>query len=539
MPVKINNKAILPAPIATFTKNPIFSEDGVQIGADYSVSFDGRILQNKGNPIASTGTAFSSSLSTDPWTSTQSADDDPLHGVGNSDLLISTITKLEQLRALVSPATGVKVEIVGFEHDQGLKFYGDLRSFNVTSEGNWAKPATYSMEFAFSNFIGPANSGLFGAGSSEDSFGYYVTSVKESWSIQEADQVVVNTGNWADIGKVYNITHSVDAKGKRVYNSSGVCVLQPWQQASGYVGATIGLGISNLPDSLLGITSGYYATNRKITENIDKSTGGYAVEETFSYVPSGMMPSGQWAFEECSVNIDKTEGSLTNVSIKGTITGIETNAPTGVSGTGISKYSNALAYYNYIEPHLYSRARQNIGSLPWLHPMVKSTAVGKMPNAGQVTYDYNYDNRPPNLIAGSISEEISINDTYPGQIYSATPVIGRNQPVLQYLGSRSEYKRTLSINVQMGTMAQNWAYGDVNASGKLTSPTATGVRNWLITQKPSISHSGDFQTIYDAANPANEADVIPTKVFYDAPQESWNPRSGSYSYSIGWTFERS
>lgn len=539
MPVKINDKAILPAPIATFSKSPIFSEDGRQIGADYSVSLDGKILQNKGNPISTTGTNFSSSLSVAAWTATQSPDDDPLHGVGNSDLLISTITKLEQLRDLVSPATGIKVEIVGFDHDQGLKFYGDLKSFNVNSDGNWAKPASYSMEFAFSNFIGPANSGLFGAGSSEDAFSYYVASVKESWSIQEADQVVVNTGNWADIKKVYNITHSVDAKGKRVYDSSGISSLQPWQQASGYVNTMIGLGTSNLPDSLLGITSGYYATNHKLTENIDKSTGGYAIEETFSYVPSGLMPSGQWAFEECSISIDKTEGALTNVSIKGTITGIETNAATGVSGTGVSKYTNALSYYNYIESHLYSRARQNIGSLPWLHPLAKSTAVGKMPNAGQITYDYNYDNRPPNLITGSISEDISINDTHPGQIYSATPVIGRNQPVLQYLGSRSEYKRTLSINVQMGALSQNWAYGDVDASGRLTSPTATGIRNWFVTQKPSISHSGEFQTIYDAANPANEAGVIPTKVFYDAPQENWNPKSGSYSYSISWSYERS
>ena len=539
MPVIVNNKRILPAPIVTFSKTPVFSDDGIDIGADYSVSFNGKILQNKGNPIASTGATFASSFSVDSWTTTQSPDDDPLHGVGDADLLVSTITKLEQLRDLVSPATGVKVEIVGFDHSQGLKFYGDLKSFNVESEGNWAKPASYTMEFGFSNFIGSANSGLFSAGASEDSFSYYVASVKEDWSIQEAEQVVVNTGNWSDARKVYEITHSVDAKGKRVYNESGIVALLPWQQASGYVQSIIGLGISNLPDSLLGITSGYYATNRKISERIDRAGGTYGVEETFSYVPSGMIPSGQWAFEECSINIDKTEGSLTNITIQGTINGIETNAPTGVQGTGISKYSNALSYYNIVEPTLYSRVKQNVGTLAWVHPAPKTTAVGKMPNAGQITYNYSYDDRPPNLITGSISEEISVNDTYPGQIYSATPVIGRNQPVLQYLGSRTEYKRTLSINVQMDVMSRNWTYSDVNSSGKMITPTVTGIRNWTLTQKPSISHSGDFQVIYDAVNPANEAGVIPTKVFYDAPQESWNFKTGTYSYSIGWTYERS
>jgi hypothetical protein len=90
----------------------------------------------------------------------------------------------------------------------------------------------------------------------------------------------------------------------------------------------------------------------------------------------------------------------------------------------------------------------------------------------------------------------------------------------------------------MDTIVSNWDYSNVNASGKMNIPTATGIRNWFIAQKPSISRSGEFQIIYDAINPANEAGVIPTKVFYDAPQESWNPRSGSYSYSIGWTYER-
>jgi hypothetical protein len=539
MPVIINNKRVLPAPIASFSKNTILSEDGTSIGADYTLSLNGTILQNKGNPISTTGTSFSSSMSVASWTSTESADDDPYHNIGTSDLLISTITKMEQLRALVTPPTGVKVEIVGFNHDQGIKFYGNLKSFTIDSDGNWAQPAKYSMEFGFNNFIGPANSGLFGAGSTEDAFTYYVASVKENWSFQEADQVVVNSGNFSNIGKVYNITHSVDAKGRRVYNSSGIVTLQPWQQASGYVNTVVGLGTGNMPDGFLGVTSGYVARNHKITESIDKYEGTYAVEETFTYLPSGMLASGQYAFEECSVNIDKTEGSLTNVSIQGTIVGIETNPATGVMATGVSRYANALAYFNAVEPNLYNRARQNIGSLSWLHPMPKTTAVGRMPNAGQITYSYSYDDRPPNLIAGSISEDISINDIYPGQLFSATPVIGRNQPVLQYLGSRSEYKRSLSINVQMGTPSRNWTYSSVNSSGKLTSPTATGVRNWLVTQKPSITNSGDFRIIYDAVNPANESGVIPTKVFYEAPQESWNFKTGTYSYTISWTYERS
>jgi len=536
MPVIINNKRVLPAPLVTFGKEFILADDGSHIGSTFTASLAGQILQNKGNPISTTGTSFSSSYSVDGWTSTQSADDDPLHGVGQSDVLISTITKLEQLRYLLAPPTGVKVEIVGFDHNQGLKFYGNVKNFSVNSEGNWAKPCGYTIDFAFPNFIGPANSGLFSTGGSEDNFSYYVDSVRESWGIQEDDRVVVATGDWGTIAKVYNITHSVNAKGKRVYDSSGICRLEPWQQASGYVGSIIGLGSANLPQSLLTVTSGYYITNRKLNEDIDKYGGVYAVEETFSYVPSGLLPSGQLAFEECSISVERTEGSLTNVSIQGTITGMQSLAPTGVSASGVSRYANASGYYNVVASQLYSRVRQNAG-LPWIHPQPKSSSVGRAPNAGQVTYSFNYDNRPPNLIPGSISEDISVNDTYPGQLHSATPVIGRNQPILQYLGSRSEYKRNLSININMGSMSQNWGYNNVDSSGLWTGATVTGVRNWF-NQKPSLLYTSYFQGIYDAVNPANDASVISTKVFYGAPQESWNFKTGQYSYNIDFTFEK-
>jgi len=68
---------------------------------------------------------------------------------------------------------------------------------------------------------------------------------------------------------------------------------------------------------------------------------------------------------------------------------------------------------------------------------------------------------------------------------------------------------------------------------------------WLHMKKPSVLYNSDFQKIYDAVNPANETaangfanPVIPTRVFHGPPQESWNPKTGAYSYSIEWVFER-
>ncbi len=535
MPVRFNNQTVLPAPLVTFGKSYNISDDGTFLGATYTVNFAGQILQNKGNPIATSGTNFSSTFSSDSWTTTETPDDDPIHGISTSDNLISTITKIERLRSALVPATGVKVEVVGFNHDKGIKFYGDVKNFSVESEGNWAKPVNYSIDFTCNSFIESANSGLFTA--TEDNFTYYIESAGETWGLQESDQVVVDTGDWTSVSKVYSVTHNVNAKGKRIYSPTGAVAMQPWQQASGYVLGVIGLGSSRTPTSLLGVPSGYYATNRKLVENVDKLGGSYSIEETFTYVPSGSIPSGIMALEETSMSIERSESALTSISLQGTINGLNTYAPSGASMTIVDKYSNANNYYNAVSSHLYNRVKQNCG-LPWVHPVPKTTTVGRMPNAGQITYSYSYDDRPPNLIPGSISEEISVNDIYPGQIFAENPAIGRNQAILTYLGSRTSYKRSLNITVNMNPITRNWSYSNVNSSGYWTGVTATGIRNWF-AQKPSLTQTAAFQNIYDAINPANESGVITSKVFYKEPNENWNFKTGVYTYNVEWTYERS
>ena len=91
-----------------------------------------------------------------------------------------------------------------------------------------------------------------------------------------------------------------------------------------------------------------------------------------------------------------------------------------------------------------------------MHPQPKSKSEGLNFSQGTIIYNFTYDDRPPNIIQGSITENIDITDTHPGQIFATIPIIGRNQPVLQYLNSRSEYKRSLSINVSMAPFEANW-----------------------------------------------------------------------------------
>jgi hypothetical protein len=59
----------------------------------------------------------------------------------------------------------------------------------------------------------------------------------------------------------------------------------------------------------------------------------------------------------------------------------------------------------------------------------------------------------------------------------------------------------------------------------------------LVVQKPSIVEPTRTQirTLIKSLSPENEQGV--RKYFIAPPTESWNPKTGSYNFSISWTYE--
>lgn len=540
MPVKINNSVLLPAPLVSVDKSYNIMGDGTVAGATYQITLEGQLLQNKGNPIVNSS-GDSSSFSSAGWTTTYSPDDDPLHGVGSQDLLISTITKEERIRELFSPGSGVKVEIVGFsDQTKGIRFYGIVNSINFNSDGRWALPTSYTVSITANNFLDSANSGLFSSNSTEDDLTYYIDNISESWNVSESDIVALSVNDITQTKKVYQVSHNLSVQGKVAYDGSGNRLLNPWQQASGYVHNVLGVGSGNFPAGILDPIrrQGYTLGNRQWSEDIDVKGGSYGLTESFLLFDSSIFPVGYFGFE--SVTIDQSEDTQSTkrrVSVRGSIDGINTISPTGVN---VNRYVNASGYMAYLLQNeasgIYNRAK-NITGLTWLNQKPLSKTITHDPRNGQISYGFEYDTRFPTVIPGSLFEEINISDTYPGQLYSVVPVIGRSQPVLQYLNSRTEYKRSLSINAVL-PINQNWASSGANSSGYLSSATSGTVYNWLVTQKPSATQQSAFRMIFDAANPANESGINRQKVFHDPAQESWNPFTGQYSYNVSWTYER-
>ena len=265
-----------------------------------------------------------------------------------------------------------------------------------------------------------------------------------------------------------------------------------------------------------------------------------------------------------------------------------TNA--GIAGNNYknSKYEEALSHFNGIQQELYLTAQhmanqiacsgvvnhvnnvrtaRNIGKYGGgcyilLNPRPVSKSVATNPTTGTITYNYSFNNRPINLIPNTRSENITISDNYPGNVYASQGVIGRKiGPVLQNIGTQTEWKRTLNIDctVDVGMRYQALTENTISNSIKSTNastragygPTqanrihdittnlteGTNTFSQMMVSKPSNNGDviGKIKGIIDAVSPKGQNGV--RKYYVDPPSESWNPKTGSWSWSISWTYE--
>ena len=559
MPIIITKDSVeynlVPAPLVSFNKQSYNNIGRPGFGADFTASLQGQLIQTHGNPYYSGGTV---DLSTDTWTTTPKVESSEISVVESNDRLDATIKKQEKIRSLFSNpvvsgvAQPIKVSIQGWDtglEGSGLSFMAFVDDVSFDAEGNWAAPNSYTVNLRNATFLSSANNGEFDAYQNETKSTYNITSLSETFDVSEEGQQTLtfdNNYNFTKNNKVYTINRSISAVGSPVYDENGSYVsgLAPWQQASGYVYEYLGLGASQLPDirstfaDLVG--DGYNIANTVYNENVDPEAGSYALTEVY-IAYSGVSPVIE------TINVDKSqdESETNSITVNGTINGL--NTVDGFSSSG-NAFVNAETYWDSIStgvpPEAYYYAQAILPSGGWLHPKPMSQTVARDYANGSNDYSVTFDDRPPNIIPGSVTETIAINDTYPGELFSVTPVIGRSQPILQYLNSRSEYKRSLSINITMGAQDPTWSTtlgADVNNSGTLDSSLIQStIQSLFITQKPSITNTSEFNLIYQAANPVNDPNftVVNGKCFHSAPTEDWDARTRSYSYNIEWTYER-
>jgi hypothetical protein len=404
----------------------------------------------------------------------------------------------------------------------------------------------------------------------------FIEDYSESWSLEVEEGNGTTNTNVANptslpanhIGSIrtYRVTRNITATGRTMYyteNGTGqIKRREAWEQAKQYIYNTVlkdndnistnnSTGYEQFPEYSLGpyFGSGFLNIAKAIwggynhlrTESIDTTAGTITVNDTW------LMSSGN-AYENFNMGVSKSyDSALHKVTVNGSIKGLSSvhagSTQYGGSNTSIqtqfgnaplnTSHENALYKWNQISNngtygpncYLYRRA-QSVVHLP-LNFIPLSVSLSSNQFTGEITYDIEYDTRLQNVVNGALSENITCNDTYPGDVFAVIPVIGRQHgPVLQYIGGRTEYQRNLSIEL---VMDKYYTSGNGNLVDR--------IRQQSVLSKPSLNEPFKTQinSIIHAYSPIKEAGI--RKYFVSPPSESWDPSTGRYSLQINWTYE--
>lgn len=468
-----NGKRLIPCPFITLNKTFERQDDGTLIGTTWQGTIRGKIISYMGSPDKSGNF----------WALGGFPPDDT---VTQDEKLGAIFRKQEAIRELFSE-DGYLLEFQSLDGSAPMKCNPRITGITF-DEGNWVNTCDYSITFDADIIY--LNGGVLG----EDANTYFIKSAGETWQIETNEDQV------EDIGlRTYRLTHEVQAQGKRIFNGDGSVSMPAWNRAKEYVIARLGFdqliisgsSIKDLPDY-------YNAYNHVRSESIDENAGNYSVTETW------LLSSGT-ATEDFSISCNSSlDSSLTSVTIDGTIVGLESRDSNMRMVS--SKYSGALLKFESVSGIIYSRARNYSGKNLNYRPL--QSTISKSPNAGSLTYSYQYDDRPANLLSNSLSEIFTVQDSFDNDIIAIIPVPGRSRgPVLQDIETKTERTRSISVEIVM--------------------PIPSGGLSERYNANP-------YNTINTLVN-----DLKPTgyQVFQTENSPSWDLNTGRFSLNRQWTYE--
>ena len=569
MPIRVRYKndpgqecTVRPTPLVNIATQILKNGAGEAFGVTYSITLTGTLLADQGTPYAIEhgGITGLRHASTDKYAFHETAPSAFTGPYGAFDSVLShtglnrppkqqiepnlaataLITKQRALRALFAQ-DGQRVEITDFNYDNpAVICYPRLVDIQF-SEGIWVDKCDFTISLEADTLLHGDkvdNEGTFiipNSGETQENTtetvllgslsGAFINDYSEDWSI-EVDE---STGESPDLPFSYRITHSLNATGKTHY-TPGEERLVAWEQARRFVTDRLSDNVTEYPNIMGQIGSGtinlvdsFGGFSHVRNESIGQSAGTYAVTETW------LLASGT-AYENYSSSVSSdTSSAFVSVNVDGTIKGLSQISPSGHgSEDKPSAFDNAMSKYIAVSnsgqfgliSDIYKRANNLVAVELNSQPL--SMSVGTNEYLGEITYSTQFNNRPTNIISGVLTESISVNDTYPGDVFAVIPVLGRKTgPVLQYIGGRTEYRRDLSINLLMD-------YTKI--------PYGSG-RNTLLLKNPSVIEPSATQigNLIKELSPQGEPGI--RKYFVSPPSESWEPKTGSYSFNLTWTYE--
>jgi hypothetical protein len=576
---------IRPTPLITISQQNNRT-GSVRFGNSYKITLNGTIIAGRGNPHTSgiigqdmnpqwyTGSNYSS-FTNGTWTH-----QGPPYNQPHPDQRLGSILAQQRgLRELFA-ADGLNLR-VHHTNDTGANPVFSCNcvvdSINF-EEGIWVDTCKYTIELTtyviYHNSQGQTNYPLglpsnhpdaHGSGLSPTNFtflhgasglstdrgyssGAYIEDFSEDWSIEEDDQFF-NVDNDGFIkAPAYRVTRNLSSTGRTAYfddaNIAGWIIAKDF--VKNYLLAASGENLANktLTDfysNTGNLGQGYFVSavsngdyfNHTVSENFSVTEGTYSLSETF-VLCSGGSNSGAMETYTMQVTSDH-QNPFINVSINGSVQGLS-HKPSGtlyrplIGDSG--KYDSAIKHWGKISGSgifgisspIYKRANSAVGVA--LNSQPKSISIGLNKIQGTIDYTLEFDNRPTNFISGVSHETISINDTYPGDVFATIPVIGRKQgPIFQSMGTRTEYRRDVSLEFILDYHDTYYPSGHNNASrlGLLKKP---------ILYDPYRTQIVNF---ISGVCPYNEPGI--RKYFMNPTTETWSPKEGRYSLNLSWIYE--
>ena len=578
-------RKLMPTPFVTIAKEYQKAGDGEMLGCTYSINLSGTIVADKGSP-----------QSNGDWITTD--ENESLLTVLEKHK--SVLNKIKAISNLFSSDNnGGLLEVDFSDEVDGFSAHVEIESVDFSEGNDLVQQTSYTVGMKAYILYGPKDEQQT---NDKEKFPYHIQSAEESWDISETDDQTLAMNalvGISDVKKVYTITHSMSATGKPKWDSAvnqgrleQVEGGEAWQQALLYIAFKMGTldgnvgGVSGgyateqdfdnpIVTDIIGIYGmnipiglGYQGFNYGRTQTIDKKGGSVSITETWI-----LAATVAGVIETFDISISGAEGSSSGesgtntITLSGTIRGLaradNENLHTHMAETDANetKYDNAAAAF--------------IARLPLMDDLAKITAnvylcsgcgiyfrndpdskqVGVNVQKGEITYSFTYNSKPHGEFGDGVQDSsISINDTHPANAIATTPVLGRIfGPVIQDVGTVTAYKRSLSLSMSMNVqdIGLNQLPGVISMESKmkLHKPSNfNGDRHALtgvLLHPPPVNGIPDpfertiqqqLQDVISAAIP-NEPGIKKYRVD-SAPTESWDVRTGKYSFNISWIYER-
>jgi hypothetical protein len=358
--------------------------------------------------------------------------------------------------------------------------YPKVNRYSAEKTDNyWVNTINYSIELQIES--SGNGSGIFA-----------VTSTQDEWNIEILDDTsFVNNPVGGSVLRqalsipdgtgfpTYRVSRTLGAVGKYI-PTGGNGGLSAVDNAKKWVLYQASSGLT-----LSGIINGLQLYNFTRSISVSDVDGSYRLTDNWIAVPSGAL-SGNYV-ESYTVESSLDNSYLRSVVINGTIKGLEpfntgaiyqnNTIGSGISGsiyptvagpvrvTNTSKFDKAVSGYSGVKSLIYNRAQSFIEKQnntsgifrrffgrdeAMLNPLPLSITEGYNPTEGSVTYSWTFNNRPLNLVSGSISEVLTVNDNFPTQQVAEIFVLGRRLgPILQDLGTYTTASRDVNFEVVM------------------------------------------------------------------------------------------